>query len=70
MLTAEHECLIRTPLKDLLPQLDTHQFWQIQRGTVVNAARVTLVTRDEAGRQHLALRGRPDKLPVSRLYSH
>lgn len=31
------EVLIRTPLKELLPQLDAQQFWQIHRGTVVRA---------------------------------
>lgn len=28
------------------------------------------VTRDEAGKLHLALRGRKDRVPVSRLYAH
>ena len=35
VLTADHEYLIRTPLKDLLPQLDAQRFWQVHRGTVV-----------------------------------
>ena len=30
VLTAESELLIRTPLKDLLPQLDPDLFWQVQ----------------------------------------
>ena len=64
------EYLIRTPLKELLPQLDTHTFWQVHRGTVVRANAIDSVTRDEAGRLHLTLRGRADKLPVSRLYAH
>lgn len=70
VLTADHEYLIRTPLKELLPQLDTHAFWQIHRGTVVNAASIDTITRDEAGKLSLSLRGRADKLPVSRLYAH
>ncbi|MEO6972610.1 MAG: LytTR family DNA-binding domain-containing protein, partial [Rhodoferax sp.] len=65
-----HEYLIRTPLKELLPQLDTATFWQVHRGTVVRAEAIDTVTRDEAGKLHLTLRGRPDKLPVSRLYAH
>jgi DNA-binding LytR/AlgR family response regulator len=28
------------------------------------------VHRDEAGKLHLDLRGRPEKIPVSRLYGH
>jgi hypothetical protein len=35
VLTADHEYLIRTPLKELLPQLDAQAFWQVHRGTVV-----------------------------------
>jgi DNA-binding LytR/AlgR family response regulator len=70
VLTADHEYLIRTPLKELLPQLDAQTFWQVHRGTVVRAAAIDSVTRDEAGKLHLALKGRRDKLPVSRLYAH
>jgi DNA-binding LytR/AlgR family response regulator len=67
---AEGEVLIRTPLKELLPQLDPQLFWQVHRGTVVRATAVESVHRDEAGKLHLALRGRKERLPVSRLYTH
>lgn len=70
VLTADHEYLIRTPLKELLPQLDAQAFWQVHRGTVVRAAAIDSVTRDEAGKLHLALKGHREKLPVSRLYAH
>ena len=70
VLTADHEYLIRTPLRELLPQLDAGDFWQIHRGTVVRAGAIDSVTRDEAGKLHLQLRGRTEKLPVSRLYAH
>ena len=70
VLTAGHEYLIRTPLKELIPQLDPNAFWQVHRGTVVRAAAVDSVTRDEAGKLHLGLRGRKEKLAVSRLYAH
>lgn len=69
VLTAGHEYLIRTPLKELLPQLDTQSFWQIHRGTVVQASAIETVSRDESGKLSLSLRGRPEKLAVSRLYS-
>lgn len=69
VLTTDHEYLIRTPLKELLPQLDTQAFWQIHRGTVVQAAAIETVSRDETGKLTLSLRGRPEKLAVSRLYS-
>lgn len=69
VLTADSEVLIRTPLKELMPQLDPAVFWQIHRGTVVRADAITSVTRNEAGRLSLRLRGRPEALPVSRLYA-
>ena len=67
---ADAEVLVRTPLKELLPQLDAQLFWQVHRGTVVRATAIASVHRDEAGKLSLALRGRPERLPVSRLYAH
>jgi len=70
VLTAMHEYLIRTPLKQLLPQLDADTFWQVHRAVVVRSSAVESVHRDEAGKLHLMLRGRAEKIPVSRLYAH
>jgi DNA-binding LytR/AlgR family response regulator len=70
VLTAEREYLIRTPLRELLPQLDANSFWQIHRGTVVNIEQVESVVRFETGKLGLSLRGRSEKLSVSRLYAH
>jgi len=71
VITATREHLIRTPLKQLLPQLDAALFWQVHRAVVVRAEAIESVHRDEAGKMHLLLRGRPgEKIPVSRLYAH
>jgi DNA-binding LytR/AlgR family response regulator len=70
VLTAKQEYLIRTPLKELLPQLDLHTFWQIHRGSVVRASEIDSVLRDESGKLSLSLRSRPEQLIVSRLYAH
>ncbi len=74
VLTAEHEYLIRTPLKELTAQLDLQIFWQIHRGTIVRASSIESVTRDEAGKLWLSLRGLApkiaQKIAVSRLYAH
>lgn len=70
VLTAEREYLIRTPLKELMGQLDPAVFWQVHRSLLVRAGSITTVTRDEAGKLHLELAGRPEKLAVSRLYAH
>ncbi|HYP83988.1 LytTR family DNA-binding domain-containing protein [Variovorax sp.] len=70
VLTATQEHLIRTPLKQLLPQLDPQAFWQVHRAVVVRSDAIEVVQRDESGRLFLQLRGRPEKLTVSRLYAH
>ncbi len=70
VLTAHHEYLIRTPLKQLIPQLDANRFWQVHRAIVVRSDGIESVHRDEAGKQHLTLRGRSERIPVSRLYAH
>lgn len=69
VVTMDAEHLLRTPLKDLLPQLDAAQFWQIHRSTVVRANAIESVQRDEAGKLHLSLRGHAETLGVSRLYA-
>jgi DNA-binding LytR/AlgR family response regulator len=70
VVTDESESLIRTSLKELLPQLDAHRFWQVHRGTVVNVKRIQAAVRDEAGKLSLNLRGRKESLPVSRVFAH
>jgi DNA-binding LytR/AlgR family response regulator len=70
VITAKREHLIRIALRELLPQLDPQRFWQIHRGTVVRADAIALAERDEAGKVLLTLRGRPERLAVSRLYAH
>jgi DNA-binding LytR/AlgR family response regulator len=70
VVTQDNEALIRTSLKELLPQLDARQFWQIHRGTIVNAERIASATRDEAAKLSLQLKGRSEQLRVSPLYAH
>ena len=70
VITAEREYLIRTSLRELLPQLDTQRFWQVHRGTVVRADAIATALRDDSGKVHLTLRGHKDKLVASRLYAH
>ena len=69
VVTAQREHLIRTSLRELLPRLDAGDFWQIHRGTVVRADAIEAAVREDSGRVILKLRGRPEKLVVSRLYS-
>ncbi len=70
VVTADSESLIRTSLKELLPQLDRNQFWQIHRGTIVNAGHIEAAIRDESGKLSVRLRGRAECLAVSRVFAH
>lgn len=68
--TRDGEHLIRTPLKDLLAELDPERFWQVHRGTVVNTAQIVSARHDALGRVALSLRDRPEPVAVSRTYAH
>ncbi|AXE31022.1 DNA-binding response regulator [Chromobacterium phragmitis] len=67
--TAAGEALIRTPIKELLAQLDPDEFWQVHRSTLVRVAAIEEVRRDERGLL-LRLRGHARPLEVSRGYAH
>ena len=64
------EALVRTPLKELLAQLDPAHFAQVHRSVVVNLRSVRHVTRSDAETAEIHLKGRPEILPVSRSYIH
>jgi DNA-binding LytR/AlgR family response regulator len=68
--TESFEALIRKPIKELIDELDPAQFWQIHRATIVNAEAIAGVTRDFRGRQLVLIKGHPEKLEVSRNYTH
>ena len=60
------DALIRTPLKELLAQLDEKLFWQVHRSVIVNHRHIAAAVRTDEGSMHLTLRGRSETLPVSR----
>jgi DNA-binding LytR/AlgR family response regulator len=64
------EYLIRTPISDLVSQLDPAQFWQVHRSTIVNLAWLDGTRRDDASRLFLRMRGHASELPVSRAFVH
>jgi len=68
--TESLEALIRKPIKELVEELDPAKFWQIHRSTIVNVDAIAGVTRDFRGRQLVQVKGRQDKLEVSRNYTH
>jgi DNA-binding LytR/AlgR family response regulator len=62
------DALIRTPLRELLTQLDPDQFWQIHRSVLVNSRCIARAVRVDEGTMVVTLRGRDEKLPVSRQF--
>lgn len=64
------EALIRTPLKELLQQLDATQFCQVHRSVVVNRRAISHLTRGDNETASIHLKGRSEVLPVSRSYLH
>jgi DNA-binding LytR/AlgR family response regulator len=68
--TDKFEALIRKPVRDLADELDPSLFWQIHRATLVNVNAIEGVTRDIRGRHLVMIKGRPDKLEVSRSFLH
>ena len=70
MQTAKYEALIRKPVRDLAEELDPSLFWQIHRATLVNVNAIEGVTRDIRGRHLVLIKGKTDKLEVSRSFLH
>lgn len=68
--TDKFEALIRKPVRDLAEELDPSLFWQIHRATLVNVNAIEGVTRDIRGRHLVQIKGRADKLEVSRSFLH
>ncbi|SDH38865.1 MULTISPECIES: LytTR family DNA-binding domain-containing protein [unclassified Duganella] len=68
--TEKYEALIRKPVRDLAEELDPALFWQIHRATLVNVNAIEGVTRDIRGRHLVMIKGRSDKLEVSRSFLH
>jgi DNA-binding LytR/AlgR family response regulator len=62
------EALIRMPLKDLITQLDPQQFAQVHRSVLVNLRSIRRVTRGDNETADIELKGRSERLPVSRSY--
>jgi DNA-binding LytR/AlgR family response regulator len=65
VVTASGSAHIRTPLKDLLAQLDPEIFWQVHRSAIVRVAAITSLKRDEDGKLKIAIAGYAEMVPVS-----
>jgi DNA-binding LytR/AlgR family response regulator len=64
------EAVIRTPLKELIAQLDPAQFAQVHRSVLVNLNSIARIVRGVNETADIHLKGRAEVLPVSRSYLH
>jgi DNA-binding LytR/AlgR family response regulator len=64
------DAVIRTPLKELIGQLEAAQFAQVHRSVAVNLNAISHITRGANETADIHLKGRDDILPVSRSYLH
>lgn len=64
------ELWLRTPLKELMNQLDAQTFWQIHRGTVVRADAIASASRDAQGQWQVQLHGHSSMHKVSRVFAY
>jgi len=68
VVTRLEEASIRTPLKDLLTELNPDVFWQIHRRVIVRVKAIRAVRRNELGRLEIALHDSAEILPVSQAF--
>lgn len=66
----EGEALIRTPIRELMEQIDPQRFAQVHRSVVVNLHAISHITRGPNETADVHLKARPEVLPVSRSYLH
>ncbi len=68
--STSQQALIREPLRDLLPRLNSDFFVQIHRSTIVNLSYVEAAERTSTGSFKLKLRGSELQPTVSRTHRH
>jgi DNA-binding LytR/AlgR family response regulator len=66
----DSEALVRTPLKELIEQIDGDVFWQVHRGAIVNANVIDRAIREGPEKLILHMKNTKETLNVSRQYFH
>jgi len=69
VVTADKERYVRTPLRDLVNELDPDEFWQVHRASVIRVAAIERVMKDEVGRMRIKVRGSQELIVVSAAFS-
>ena len=67
VVTAKAEAHIRRPLKELYPELDPADFWQVHRSAIVRVSAVRALHRQD-GEHVLSITGRDDRIPVAKAW--
>jgi DNA-binding LytR/AlgR family response regulator len=70
VMTRDGEFLIRKPIKELAGEIDAGQFWQINRGIIVNVNCIQSTQRELSGRCQIHLKHSGEVLLTSRQYAH
>jgi DNA-binding LytR/AlgR family response regulator len=70
VVTGSESAHIRTPLKELVTQLDSEIFWRVHRNAIVRVAAIRQVKPDEDGRLNVWLKGVAEPLRVSDAFRH
>ena len=68
--TADHEFLIKTPIKDLEAQLDPNHFWRVHRSAVVNIDQIKVIKRSFTNQMLIGFETIDQTIAVSRSYEH
>jgi DNA-binding LytR/AlgR family response regulator len=69
LVTTHERHVIRTPLKELIRQLDSRWYAQVHRSYIVSLKAVHFVEKDLFGRYHIHLKEHADVLPLSRSFA-
>jgi len=68
--TGQQKHLIKTSITHLESELDPEVFWRIHRNCIVRVDTIAHVSKDDLGHVYIYLKGKQERLSVSRKYHH
>lgn len=70
VMTADGEALIKKPIKELLDELDSAQFKQVHRSTIVNLRAIKSISRDDTGKGLIKFKMCKEIVQISQPFMH
>jgi len=70
VMTTEGEALIKKPIKELLDELDSVQFKQVHRSTIVNLRAIKSIARDDTGKGLIKFKMCKQVVQISQPFMH